>query len=182
MLKIRVLGKGLIPRGYGLAPRKDPFPADLTLISTILHTPGLEVHMLHPGDGHDIKVTTSNVKKLWDQYSDKRFTGTQTATPKTPAEPKGGEGSKTPDAHHIPPSKPATPPAPQEPVTPPPATPAQNNQKPGEAGKPSQPSFPKQQEAQKEEVTSSTTTPKDGKPADSDTSKTFRPVPNPDNK
>lgn len=71
MLKIQVLGKGLIPRGYGIAPKKNPFPADLILIETILQTPGLKVRMQHPGDGHFIDVTTSNIKKLWNQYSDK---------------------------------------------------------------------------------------------------------------
>lgn len=71
MLKIQVLGKGLIPRGYGLAPKKHPFPADLILIETILKTPGLKVRMEHPADGHMVDVTTSNIKKLWAAYSDK---------------------------------------------------------------------------------------------------------------
>lgn len=71
MLKIQVLGKGLIPRGYGLAPKKNPFPADLILIETILKNPGLKVRMMHPDDGHFVDVTTKNVKRLWDAYSDK---------------------------------------------------------------------------------------------------------------
>jgi len=32
MLNIQVLGNGLIPRGLGLAPRLEPFPADYILI------------------------------------------------------------------------------------------------------------------------------------------------------
>lgn len=71
MLKIQVLGKGLIPRGYGLAPKKNPFPADLILIETILKNPGLKVRMMHPDDGHFVDVTTKNVKRLWEAYSDK---------------------------------------------------------------------------------------------------------------
>lgn len=68
MLKIQVLGKGMIPRGYGLAPRKEFFKADLNLIQTILMTPGLKVNMLNPEDGKIIAVTNSNVKRLWDKY------------------------------------------------------------------------------------------------------------------
>lgn len=69
MLKIQVLGKGLIPRGLGLAPRKEPFMADFTLIATILSTPGLKVNMLHPEDGHAIELTNSNLKRNWDKYA-----------------------------------------------------------------------------------------------------------------
>jgi len=68
MLKIQVLGKGLIPRGYGLAPRKEFFKADLNLIQTILMTPGLKVNMLNPEDDKIIAVTNANVKRLWERY------------------------------------------------------------------------------------------------------------------
>jgi hypothetical protein len=73
MLKIQVLGKGLIPRGYGLAPRKEFFKADLSLIQIILTTPGLKVNMLSPVDGKIIPVTRENVKKLWDKYRSDRI-------------------------------------------------------------------------------------------------------------
>lgn len=66
MLKIQVLGKGMIPRGYGLAPRKEFFKADLTLIHTILITPGLKVNAI-AGD-KIVELTKSNVKKIWDKY------------------------------------------------------------------------------------------------------------------
>ena len=85
MLKIQVLGRGLIPRGYGLAPRKNPFPADFTLIETILHTNGLQVNMVHPDDGHLVAVTTHNLRRLWNSYSDKYnkpVSGTSTPTEK----------------------------------------------------------------------------------------------------
>lgn len=71
MLKIKVLGRGLIPRGYGLAPCKEPFPADLMLIKTILSSPNLKVKMVHPSDGHLVDVTRKNVDKLWATCSDK---------------------------------------------------------------------------------------------------------------
>lgn len=72
-LKIQVLGKGLIPRGYGLAPRKDPFNADLTLISTILSTSGLSINFLHPEDNRLIPLTKSNLKRIWDTYSNMEY-------------------------------------------------------------------------------------------------------------
>lgn len=68
MLNIQVLGKGLIPRGLGLAPRLEPFPADYTLICTIMQTRGLEVKMVNPDDGKLIKLTPNNVKRMWDKY------------------------------------------------------------------------------------------------------------------
>lgn len=70
-LKIQVLGKGLIPRGLGIAPRKAPFNADLNLIQLILKTPGLQVRMVHPETGQLMNVTTQTLQRLWDKYSDK---------------------------------------------------------------------------------------------------------------
>lgn len=93
MLKIIVLGKGLIPRGLGLAPRKEPFKADLTLIQTILATPGLKVKMLHPEDGHLVDLTKSNLTSNWQKYSNYKKSGTDQAVldgkkDKTPVETK----------------------------------------------------------------------------------------------
>lgn len=68
MLNIQVLGSGLIPRGLGIAPRLEPFPADYTLICTIMQTCGLEVKMVNPDDGKLIKLTPNNVKRMWDKY------------------------------------------------------------------------------------------------------------------
>lgn len=67
-LTIQVLGKGLIPRGYGLAPRKEPFKADLTLIQTILATSGLKVNYLRPEDNKLVSLDRSNLKRVWDRY------------------------------------------------------------------------------------------------------------------
>ena len=77
MLKIQVLGKGMIPRGYGLAPRKEFFKADLTLIHTILQCPNLKVNMLNPETNKIMPVTKSNVKTLWDKYRSDRVVTTR---------------------------------------------------------------------------------------------------------
>ena len=69
MLKIQVLGKGLIPRGLGLAPRKTPFDADLTLITTILNTHGLSVNYVNPEDGRLLPLNRQNCKRVWDKYN-----------------------------------------------------------------------------------------------------------------
>lgn len=71
MLKIQVLGKGLIPRGYGLAPRVNPFPADLTLIGTILNTNGLTVNYLNPETNKMCPLTKENLKKVYDKFGNK---------------------------------------------------------------------------------------------------------------
>lgn len=68
MLKIQVLGKGLIPRGYGLAPRLNPFPADLILIGTILSTPGLTVNYLNPDTNKMCPLTKDNLKRIYNNY------------------------------------------------------------------------------------------------------------------
>lgn len=69
MVKIQVFGQGLIPRGYGIAPRKTPFEADLSLIKTIMTTPGLKVHLINPANQKSVEVTHSNVERLYDIYS-----------------------------------------------------------------------------------------------------------------
>lgn len=69
-LKIQVNGRGLIPRGYGLAPRKDPFMAnDINLIGLILNTSGLSVKYVNPSNGRLEDLSKKNLKKVWDQYS-----------------------------------------------------------------------------------------------------------------
>ena len=115
MLQIQVLGKGMIPRGLGLAPRKEPFPADLTLISTILRTPGLQVNMISP-EGRAIPVKTNNIKKLYEKYDGKtsyntkpiETDDTKPSFPETPKPVIGDEESK-PDLIQDPPSVPIDP-------------------------------------------------------------------------
>lgn len=68
-LKIQVLGKGMIPRGYGLAPRKEPFMADRTLIATILATPGLKVKYLNPNTNKFEGLTKDNFNRIYQAYN-----------------------------------------------------------------------------------------------------------------
>ena len=88
MLKIQVLGKGLIPRGLGIAPRKEFFPADFNLIHTILLCPGLKVNMLCPENNKVIPVTNTNLKRLWDKYRSDKFVTTTTPVSAKPVEVK----------------------------------------------------------------------------------------------
>lgn len=67
-LKIQVLGKGLIPRGLGIAPRKEPFYAELNLIQTILATPGLSIKFVRPEDNSLAPIDKSNVMRIWNRY------------------------------------------------------------------------------------------------------------------
>lgn len=90
-LKIQVLGKGLIPRGLGLAPRKTPFNADLTLINTLLNTPGLQLNYLNPDDGRLLPLTRQNAKRVWDKYKDQEYSPA--------AKPQGNAVPSTP---HVP--------------------------------------------------------------------------------
>lgn len=101
MIKIQVLGRGMIPRGYGLAPRMTPFNADLQTITTIMNTPGLTVRYINPETGSPCPLDRKNVKKVWDKYRD--WVPEQTAAPQT-----------TP---HVP-EKPVVPQRPTEPVVP----------------------------------------------------------------
>lgn len=83
MLKIQVLGKGLIPRGLGLAPRMEPFSADLTLIGTIMATPGLKVNMIRPEDGKAITLNSQNMKRMWETYTDAHLRTPKVVVPQT---------------------------------------------------------------------------------------------------
>ena len=107
MLKIQVLGKGLIPRGYGLAPRLNPFPADLILIGTILDTYGLSVNYLNPDDNAMHPLTKNNLKKIYNKYGMGNNNITVPPTQNTTVESKEEVPSGIP-----------TPPAPVPPVTP----------------------------------------------------------------
>lgn len=71
-LKIQVLGRGLIPRGYGLAPHIDPFSADKMLISTILATPGLKVNYINPNTMKPEPLTSKNLRTVWEKFSNVR--------------------------------------------------------------------------------------------------------------
>ncbi len=70
-LNIQVNGYGMIPRGYGIAPRKEPFPVtDLYFINLILNTPGLSVKFVNPESNKLEDINKNNLKRIWDKYSD----------------------------------------------------------------------------------------------------------------
>lgn len=81
MLKIQVLGKGLIPRGLGLAPRTEPFPADMTLIHTILCTNGLTVRYIHPETGQPRDLDNKNLKKVYERWGSTEYKKVPVAQP-----------------------------------------------------------------------------------------------------
>ena len=65
MLKIRVLGSGLIPRIGTLAPKKEPFLADANLIQIILYTKGLKPQYFDPAKESFADLTLVNFKKVY---------------------------------------------------------------------------------------------------------------------
>lgn len=136
MLRIQILGKGLIPRGMGLAPKKTPFPADLNLIRTIISTPGLKVNYINPLTGALSPITRENCQRTWDLHNskngkfllapgetpvEKQSSGTPVVEPVKPAAPTNVQ----PPVVVVPPVVPpvVVPPVVNTPVTPPVATP-----------------------------------------------------------
>lgn len=94
MIKIQVLGTGMIPRDLGIAPRKEPFYADRDIIYTILNTPGLRINYLHPEDGRLLPLTRENMKKVLDKFKNATYdkpTATTPARPHVPEAPKKEE-------------------------------------------------------------------------------------------
>ena len=73
MIKIQVLGSGMIPRDLGIAPRKEPFYADRDVIYTILNTPGLSINYLHPESGRFFPLTRENMKKVLDKFKNATY-------------------------------------------------------------------------------------------------------------
>ena len=69
MIQVRILGSGLIPRGYGLAPRKEPIWVDFKFLSLLLYSQNLKVQVLDPEKDQFIDMTLFNAKKLYDKYN-----------------------------------------------------------------------------------------------------------------
>ena len=68
MLKIRVLGRGLLPNGLGLAPRKEFFNADFNTINSMLLQPGLTVEYMHPELKKPVVLSPKNAKKIFENF------------------------------------------------------------------------------------------------------------------
>lgn len=70
MLKVQVGGKGLIPRGYGIAPRKDLINVtDINFLYLLVNTIGLEPKFLNPENNKLENITKKNMKSVWDRYA-----------------------------------------------------------------------------------------------------------------
>lgn len=92
MIKIQVLGSGMIPRDLGIAPRKEPFYADRDVIYTILNTPGLSINYLHPENGRFFPLTRENMKKVLDKFKNATYDKPVATVP--PARPHVPEPKK----------------------------------------------------------------------------------------
>nr|DAN39842.1 MAG TPA: hypothetical protein [Caudoviricetes sp.] len=71
MVKIQVLGNGLIPRIGLLAPITEPFTVGRMVAATIIQTsPNLTVNYLNPADGKFYPLTRQNVMSVFDDLED----------------------------------------------------------------------------------------------------------------
>lgn len=68
MVKVIVLGHGLIPRGKGIAPCKEPFEVDKKTIKLMLQQGGLIVKIYNPNKDKFERCTFSNYEMLYDAY------------------------------------------------------------------------------------------------------------------
>lgn len=87
-LLIQVLGVGLIPRGKGIAPKKEPFPATKQEIELILEHGTLTPRMFNTKTGGFVQITARNFDKLWNTFAverdaHKRTVNRPKATPAT---------------------------------------------------------------------------------------------------
>lgn len=73
MLKIQVLGHGLIPRIQSIAPRKEPFMADYNWIALILSTPGLEVNYVDPTDNSIKPLERTKFREIYDRFENVEY-------------------------------------------------------------------------------------------------------------
>ena len=115
MIKIQVLGSGMIPRDLGIAPRKEPFYADRDVIYTILNTPGLTINYLHPENGRFFPLTRENMKKVLDKFKNATYDKPVATPPARPHVPEPKKEDPKPEEKKVGEKKPTPP------VTPPPA-------------------------------------------------------------
>lgn len=85
MVKIQVLGNGLIPRMGILAPITEPFPVGRMTAATILQTsPNLTVNYLNPNDGKFHALTNQNITRVFDELEDNEVAATVEAPVEAP--------------------------------------------------------------------------------------------------
>lgn len=71
MIRVRILGKGLIPRGGGLAPKKEPIYVDLDYLTILVYSRNLRIQYLNPDTDKFEDLLLSNFKKIYDKVSPK---------------------------------------------------------------------------------------------------------------
>ena len=72
MIKVRILGHGLIPRGYGLAPRKEPLEIDWNFLNILLNNGSFKIQALVPDKKEFVDITIGNARKMYELLSRKR--------------------------------------------------------------------------------------------------------------
>lgn len=71
MLRVRILGSGLIPRGGGLAPKKEPILVDFNYLTILMYTRNLKIQYLDPDTNKFENMNLFNFKKIYDKISPK---------------------------------------------------------------------------------------------------------------
>ena len=85
MVKIQVLGNGLIPRMGMLAPITEPFQVGRMTAATILQTsPNLTVNYLNPNDRKFHALTNQNIARVFDEFEDDEAAATAEAPVEAP--------------------------------------------------------------------------------------------------
>ena len=87
MVKIQVLGEGMIPGIGTVAPHKSPFEADYKLITRIMGHGSLKVRIQNPITKAFIPLTASNAKRMyetWNDYKAPKTTSAPILHPTTP--------------------------------------------------------------------------------------------------
>lgn len=87
MVKIQVLGEGMIPGIGTVAPHKSPFEADYKLITRIMGHGSLKVRIQNPITKAFIPLTASNAKRMyetWNDYKAPKTTSAPVLHPTTP--------------------------------------------------------------------------------------------------
>ena len=92
MLKIQVLGNGMVPRLGRLGPIKDPFPADKTLIATIIATSRMKINYLDPKTNKMKPLSRDNLNEIWEMYGEAEYD--DAVTPKVEEVPPVKEEKK----------------------------------------------------------------------------------------
>lgn len=81
MVKIQVLGQGMIPGIGTVAPHKSPFEADYKLITRIMGHGSLKVRIQNPITKAFIPLTASNAKRMYDTWDNYKSAKTTSSTP-----------------------------------------------------------------------------------------------------